>query len=71
MIDGLAPIPEMKPSGLPWLGDCRRIGRFIARKYSFVKSITGRCTGEEELLSVSHDTGLSRRAARKHHDVHG
>lgn len=58
MIDGLRPYAEMKPSGLPWLGDVpahwdvRRIKTLLREVDSRTK------TGEERLLSLRMRQGL-------------
>ncbi|WP_294535832.1 restriction endonuclease subunit S [uncultured Rhodoblastus sp.] len=58
MIDGLRPYPEMKPSGLSWLGnvpahwDVRRIKTLLREVDSRSK------TGEERLLSLRMRQGL-------------
>jgi type I restriction enzyme S subunit len=66
MIEGLRPYPEMKPSGLLWLGeipahwDVRRIK-------TLVKEIDRRSkSGEERLLSLRMRRGLV-----DHHDSGG
>jgi type I restriction enzyme S subunit len=66
MIDGLRPYPEMKPSGVPWLGavpadwDVRRIKTLLKEIDHRTKS------GDERLLSLRMRRGLV-----DHHDSGG
>ena len=64
MIEGLKPYAEYKESGLPWLGripsgwDLRR-GKILYREVDERSK-----TGKEELLSVSHKTGVTPRSQK-------
>jgi type I restriction enzyme S subunit len=58
MIDGLRPYPEMKPTGLPWLEKLPIGWEFCRAKYSFFEASDRSVLGDEELLSVSHKTGV-------------
>ena len=61
MIDGLRPYPEMKPTGLPWLEELPIGWEFRRAKYSFFEASDRSVLGDEELLSVSHKTGVTPR----------
>jgi len=61
---GLNPNAKMKPSGIEWLGDVPE-GWDIVRAKVIFKEINDRSeTGEEELLTVSHITGVTRRSEK-------
>jgi type I restriction enzyme S subunit len=64
MIDELKPYPEYKDSGLPWLG--RLPSRWsVVRAKNFFREVDERSTtGKEELLSVSHITGVTPRSQK-------
>ena len=64
MIDGLRPYPEMKPSGLPWLPELPAGWEIHRAKYSFREANDRSDRGEEELLSVSHKTGVTPRSQK-------
>ena len=57
----LHPYPAYKPSGVPWLGDVP--GRWDVRRFKFFyQEVDERSsTGAEELMSVSHKTGVTPR----------
>jgi type I restriction enzyme S subunit len=58
MIDELRPYPEMKPSGLPWLGDVPSHWD-VRRIKTLLKEVDNRTkTGEERLLSLRMRQGL-------------
>jgi type I restriction enzyme S subunit len=58
MIDGLCPYPEMKPSGLPWLGDVPAHWD-VRRIKTLLREVDHRTkTGEERLLSLRMRHGL-------------
>ncbi len=60
-MDRLRPYPEHRDSGLPWLGDVPAHWDVRRTKY-FLREVDERsATGEEELLSVSHKTGITPR----------
>ncbi|MDQ0394972.1 restriction endonuclease subunit S [Labrys monachus] len=64
MIDGLRPYPEMKPSGVDWLGEVP-VGWDVHRaKYAFREVDDRSEQGDEELLSVSHKTGVTPRSLK-------
>lgn len=58
MIDGLRPYAEMKPSGLPWLGDVPAHWDVLRSKYAFREIDRRSTTGEETHLSMSQRLGL-------------
>ncbi len=61
---GLDPNVRLKPSGVEWLGDVPDIWEVRPAKY-FYREIDDRSeTGEEELLSVSHITGVTPRSQK-------
>jgi type I restriction enzyme, S subunit len=58
MIDGLRPYAEMKPSGLPWLGDVPAHWN-VRRIKTLLREVDNRTkTGEERLLSLRMRQGL-------------
>jgi type I restriction enzyme S subunit len=58
MIDELRPYPEMKPTGLPWLGDVPRHWE-VRRIKTLLKEVDNRSeSGEEPLLSLRMRQGL-------------
>ena len=58
----LKPYPEYKDSGLPWLGRIPAHWREKRAKYYFREVDERSHTGQEELLSVSHTTGVTPRS---------
>lgn len=58
MIDGLRPYAQMKPSGLPWLGDVPAHWEVSRSKYAFREIDSRSATGEETHLSMSQRLGL-------------
>jgi type I restriction enzyme S subunit len=58
MIDDLRPYAEMKPSGLPWLGDVPAYWDVKRSKYIFGEVDKRSTTGEETHLSMSQRHGL-------------
>ena len=58
MIDGLRPYPEMKPTGLPWLGDVPAHWDVRRIKYAFCEVDNRSTTGDETHLSMSQRLGL-------------
>src|SRR5947207_8909 len=61
MIDDLKPYPEYKDSGLPWLAPIPMRWEVRRAKW-FLREVDERSvTGKEELLSVSHVTGVTPR----------
>jgi type I restriction enzyme S subunit len=64
MINGLRPYPEMKPSGVGWLGEVPT-GWEVHRAKRAFREIDDRSEqGDEELLSVSHKTGVTPRSQK-------
>jgi len=58
MIDGLRPYPEMKPTGLPWLGDVPAHWD-VRRIKTLLREVDNRSvSGEERLLSLRMRQGL-------------
>lgn len=64
MIQGLQPYASMKDSGLRWLGDIPEHWDVRRAKYFYRESDERSSTGEEELLSVSHITGVTPRSQK-------
>jgi type I restriction enzyme, S subunit len=61
---GLDPSVPLKPSGIPWLGDIPQHWQVRRAKYLF-REVDERSTdGSEELLSVSHLTGVTPRSQK-------
>jgi len=58
MIDDLRPYAEMKPTGLPWLGDIAAHWDVRRSKYVFQEVDRRSTTGEENHLSMSQRHGL-------------
>src|SRR5258705_12059805 len=58
MIDRLRPHPEMKASGVPWLGDVPSHWAVLRSKYAFREVDSRSTTGEETHLSMSQRLGL-------------
>lgn len=58
MIDDLRPYAEMKPTGLPWLGDVPAHWEVRRSKYVFQEVDKRSTTGEETHLSMSQRHGL-------------
>ena len=61
MIEGLRPYEDMRPTRLEWLPELPATWELHRAKYSFRESDERSVTGEEELLSVSHKTGVTPR----------
>ena len=62
MIDGLGPYPAYGPSGVPALRDVPSHWRMLRGKTLFRESDERAATGREDLLSVSHISGVRRRS---------
>ncbi|RWH48027.1 MAG: restriction endonuclease subunit S [Mesorhizobium sp.] len=62
MIDGLRPYPEMKASGVEWLPILPEGWEIHRAKDSFREADDRSAAGDEELLSVSHKTGVTPRS---------
>ncbi|MYC78838.1 restriction endonuclease subunit S [Candidatus Poribacteria bacterium] len=62
---GLDPNVEMKPSGVEWIGEIPARWEVKRNKRIFNERDDRSATGEEELLTVSHITGVSPRAEKK------
>jgi type I restriction enzyme, S subunit len=61
MIEGLHPYEDMRPTGFEWLPELPVTWELHRAKYSFRESDERSVTGDEELLSVSHKTGVTPR----------
>ena len=64
MIDGLKPYPDYKDCGLQWLGLIPAHWGDLRAKYLFREVDERSATGKEELLSVSHLTGVTPRSQK-------
>ncbi len=64
MIDGLRPYAEMKATGVDWLPVLPDGWQIRRAKYSFREIDDRSETGGEELLSVSHKTGVTPRSQK-------
>jgi len=61
VIADLKPYPAMKDSGVPWLGDVPEHWEVRRAKFLMREVDERSTTGEEELMSVSHKTGVTSR----------
>jgi type I restriction enzyme, S subunit len=61
---GLEPSVPLKPSGIPWLGDIPQHWEVRRAKYLFREVDERSSDGSEELLSVSHLTGVTPRSQK-------
>lgn len=61
---GLDPSVQLKPSGIPWLGDIPEHWKVLRAKYLYREVDERSCNGSEELLSVSHLTGVTPRSQK-------
>jgi type I restriction enzyme, S subunit len=61
---GLDPSVPLKPSGIPWLGDIPRHWEVLRAKYLYREVDERSADGSEELLSVSHLTGVTPRSEK-------
>jgi type I restriction enzyme S subunit len=61
---GLDPSVPLKPSGIPWLGDIPQHWEVLRAKYLFREVDERSGDGTEELLSVSHITGVTPRSQK-------
>ncbi len=61
---GLTPDVRLKPSGMPWLRDVPAHWTVLRAKYVFREVDQRSVTGQEELLSVSHITGITPRSEK-------
>lgn len=64
MIEGLKPYPSYTDTGLPWLGQIPATWKLRRAKYLFREVDERSRTGSEELLSVSHKTGVTPRSQK-------
>ncbi|MEY9396202.1 type I restriction enzyme S subunit [Bradyrhizobium japonicum] len=64
MIDSLRPYPEMKASEVDWLPIMPEGWEIHRAKYSFLEADDRSNSGDEELLSVSHKTGVTPRSEK-------
>jgi len=61
---GLDPSVPLKPSGIPWLGDIPQHWKILRAKYLYREVDERSASGAEELLSVSHLTGVTPRSQK-------
>src|SRR5262249_22675308 len=61
---GLDPTVPFKPSGIPWLGEIPKHWEILRAKYLFSEVDERSASGDEELLSVSHITGVTPRSEK-------
>jgi type I restriction enzyme S subunit len=61
---GLDPSVPLKPSGIPWLGDIPQHWEMLRAKYLYREIDERSIEGSEELLSVSHITGVTPRSQK-------
>ena len=61
---GLDASVPLKPSGIPWLGDIPQHWQVLRAKYLFGEIDVRSTDGSEELLSVSHLTGVTPRSQK-------
>jgi restriction endonuclease S subunit len=61
---GLDPSVALKPSGIPWLGDIPQHWEVLRAKYLYREVDERSNAGNEELLSVSHITGVTPRSQK-------
>ena len=61
---GLDPSVPLKPSGIPWLGDIPQHWEVRRAKYLYREVDERSIRGEEEMLSVSHLTGVTLRSEK-------
>jgi type I restriction enzyme S subunit len=61
---GLAPNVRLKPSGVGWMADVPEHWEVRSAKYFYREIDERSATGEEELLSVSHITGVTPRSQK-------
>ena len=64
MIDGIRPYADLRPTGLPWLPELPGAWEVRRAKYSFREVDDRSERGDEELLSVSHKTGVTPRSQK-------
>jgi len=64
MLDGLKPYPEYKDSGCRWVGRVPAHWEVRRAKYFFREIDERSTTGMEELLTVSHKTGVTPRTQK-------
>ena len=64
MISGLNPYPEVQPTGLEWMPELPASWQIRRAKYSFYEADDRSAQGSEELLSVSHKTGVTPRSQK-------
>ena len=62
---GLDPDAPLKPSGYPWLGDIPANWKVKRAKQILRERDERSVTGDEELLTVSHITGVTKRSEKK------
>lgn len=62
---GLDPAVKLKPSGIPWIGDIPQHWEVNRAKYIFREVDERSGDGSEEMLSVSHITGVTPRSQKR------
>lgn len=61
---GLNPAPSLRPSGIDWLGDIPAHWEVERSRWLFQERDERSATGEEEMLTVSHLTGVTPRSEK-------
>lgn len=61
---GLAPAPSMRPSGIDWLGEIPAHWEIERSRWLFAERDQRSEAGEEEMLTVSHLTGVTPRSEK-------
>lgn len=61
---GLDPTVRLRPSGIPWLGDIPQHWKTLRAKYLYREVDERSADGRQELLSVSHLTGVTPRSQK-------
>jgi type I restriction enzyme S subunit len=64
VIRGIDPSVQFKPSGIPWIGDIPQRWAVRRAKYIYREVDDRSAAGSEELLSVSHITGVTPRSQK-------
>ena len=62
---GLDPDVKLKPSGIPWIGDIPQHWEVNRAKYIYREVDERSVDGNEEMLSVSHITGVTPRSQKR------
>lgn len=64
VIRGMNPLAPRKASGIPWIADIPQNWRVLRAKYVYREVDDRSANGNEELLSVSHITGVTPRSQK-------